>query len=268
MQQNTRHIHQLEAIRFIDGELSSPEAADVELHVEQCEDCSQMLSAMNARLAQLRGAISNAGQPVYSREQANSLLKSKLMETQIGSHKSVQTWLSRSANRTQLLRYAASVAVVAVGMAVLSHGNWVGKLSGIRTITDLPDKSLTPGVVRQVSLTEICESESDEDLDPAVPPSMQKKVFYEYGVPSARQRKDFQVDYLINPQLGGTNDIHNLWPQPYNSAEWNAEAKDALERHLHRMVCERKLDLAEAQRDISTNWIAAYQKYFHTAKPV
>ncbi len=268
MQHNTHHVHHLEAIRFIDGELSSSEAAAVELHVEQCEDCSQMLSSLHSRLAELQGAISNVEQPVYSREQANSLLKSKLVGTPVGSRKSVQSWLSRSANRMQMLRYAASVAVVAVGMAVLSHSNWAGKLAGIRTITDLPDKGLTPGVVRQVSLTEICESESDEDLDPAVPASMQKKVFYEYGVSSDRQRKDFQVDYLINPQLGGTNDIHNLWPQPYHSAEWNAEAKDALERHLHRMVCERKLDLAEAQRDISTNWIAAYQKYFHTAKPV
>jgi hypothetical protein len=32
--------------------------------------------------------------------------------------------------------------------------------------------------------------------------------------------KDYQVDYLINPQLGGTDDIRNLWPQPYGTTVW------------------------------------------------
>jgi hypothetical protein len=79
--------------------------------------------------------------------------------------------------------------------------------------------------------------------------------------------KDFQVDYLISPQLGGTDDVRNLWPQSYRETRWNARAKDALERHLSRMVCEKKIDLAEAQREIATNWIAAYQKYFETSRP-
>ncbi len=30
------------------------------------------------------------------------------------------------------------------------------------------------------------------------------------------------------------------------------------------MVCSGKLDLSTAQRDIATDWIAAYKKYFHT----
>jgi hypothetical protein len=34
------------------------------------------------------------------------------------------------------------------------------------------------------------------------------------------------------------------------------------------MVCTGKLDLSTAQRDIATDWIAAYKKYFHTDKPL
>jgi hypothetical protein len=63
-------------------------------------------------------------------------------------------------------------------------------------------------------------------------------------------------------------DIHNLWPEPYSSSPWNAHVKDALEEHLHQMVCAGKLDLSTAQRDIATDWIAAYKKYFHTDKPL
>jgi hypothetical protein len=34
------------------------------------------------------------------------------------------------------------------------------------------------------------------------------------------------------------------------------------------MVCGGQLDLSTAQRDISTDWIAAYKKYFHTDRPL
>jgi hypothetical protein len=40
-----------------------------------------------------------------------------------------------------------------------------------------------------------------------------------------------------------------------------------LEDRLHQLVCDGSLDLATAQRDIETDWIAAYKKYFHTDKP-
>jgi hypothetical protein len=34
------------------------------------------------------------------------------------------------------------------------------------------------------------------------------------------------------------------------------------------MVCAGQLDLSAAQRDIATDWIAAYKKYFRTDKPL
>jgi hypothetical protein len=41
-----------------------------------------------------------------------------------------------------------------------------------------------------------------------------------------------------------------------------------LEEQLHELVCAGSVDLQTAQKDISTNWIAAYKKYFHTDKPI
>ncbi len=99
-----------------------------------------------------------------------------------------------------------------------------------------------------------------------VPAALQRRVFDEYGIryvaPSA-----YEVDYLITPALGGADDIHNLWPQTYSATVWNARVKDALEDHLRDLVCDGQLDLATAQREIATNWIAAYKKYFHTDLP-
>jgi hypothetical protein len=62
--------------------------------------------------------------------------------------------------------------------------------------------------------------------------------------------------------------ILRLWPEPYQDTVCNAHVKDQLEDRLHRMVCRGHVDLATAQRDISTDWIAAYRKYFHADSPV
>jgi len=34
------------------------------------------------------------------------------------------------------------------------------------------------------------------------------------------------------------------------------------------MVCDGQIDLTTAQKDISTDWIAAYKRYFHTEMPL
>ena len=84
------------------------------------------------------------------------------------------------------------------------------------------------------------------------------------GLPDA----DYELDYLITPELGGSSDRRNLWPERYGARVWNARVKDELERLLPTLVCRGAVDLADAQRDIAANWIAAYQKYFHTDRPV
>ena len=60
----------------------------------------------------------------------------------------------------------------------------------------------------------------------------------------------------------------HLWPHSYLKTQWNAHVKDALESRLRDLVCDGTLDLTEAQLEISSNWIAAYKKYFHTDRPL
>ena len=49
---------------------------------------------------------------------------------------------------------------------------------------------------------------------------------------------------------------------------WNARVKDQLEDLLPNLVCQGEIDLATAQHDIATDWIAAYKKYFRTSHPI
>jgi hypothetical protein len=130
----------------------------------------------------------------------------------------------------------------------------------------VPKPSLTPGAVRSVSIRDVCGETSDEALR-AVPVSVERRVFQEYGMPNARP-SDYELDFLITPELGGAEDIRNLWPEPHSSTVWNSYVKDDLETYLHQQVCAGKLDLKTAQHDIATDWVSAYKKYFHTDRPL
>lgn len=119
-----------------------------------------------------------------------------------------------------------------------------------------PDPSLTPGVTTHVTLADIC-TPGYAGKHRAVSEKTKKAVFADYGIkPSGL----FEIDHLISLELGGSNDIRNLWPQSYHTKS-NAHMKDALENRLHWLVCHRKLSLGDAQHEISTDWIAAYDKY-------
>jgi hypothetical protein len=128
----------------------------------------------------------------------------------------------------------------------------------------IPEPSLTPGAVVIGNRDRLCTGQLSKNR--AVPTTLQRRVFEEYGIPDAAPQA-YEVDYLITPALGGSDDIHNLWPQSYSSAVWNAQAKDRLEDRLHDMVCSGNLDLSIAQHDLASDWIGAYQKYFHTDRP-
>ena len=154
------------------------------------------------------------------------------------------------------------VALVA-GIGVLLAVIWVGTNSSERNA--IPRSDLTPGAVRSVAVKDVCRAELSGNAD--VLPVVQRELFAEYGMANAEMRA-YEVDYLITPALGGSDDIRNLWPQPYASSPWNAYVKDALEDLLRRKVCSGQLDLATAQHEIAVNWVAAYQKYFHTRWPL
>lgn len=66
------------------------------------------------------------------------------------------------------------------------------------------------------------------------------------------------MDHLIPLELGGSNDIKNLWPQPDAPRPGWGE-KDELENELHGEVCDGKVPLADAQRCITSNWVQCWE---------
>jgi hypothetical protein len=124
--------------------------------------------------------------------------------------------------------------------------------------------TLTPGVVDQNATTELICLAGYSGSVRNVSKSTKRKVFLEYGIDPKSDK--FEIDHLISLELGGSNDIKNLWPQSYTTKPWNAHVKDKLENHLHRMVCDGIITLETAQKEIATDWIGAYKKYINDIK--
>jgi hypothetical protein len=89
------------------------------------------------------------------------------------------------------------------------------------------------------------------------------EILTRYGLPPG-DHPDYEIDHLIPLCLGGSDDPSNLWAEPRRSIEpeWNAEAKDRLERLICDMVCNGQLDISIAQEVFAKDWIAAYRKYY------
>jgi hypothetical protein len=260
MPDSSQHLSDEEILQLIDNELPAGRAERLREHVAACPKCRE-------RQASIKGTLNTLSE-FYISEQVESgsmaaRSRTVLQEQLVEDRKRHSFWRRFVAVGHLPLPIAAAIVLVFIGFA--SYGGrkvWTGKPSVLSPQEEavVPNRSLTPGAVRAVSLKEICSS-TDDDLDPTVPSSTERAVLQEYGLPPNGPSRNYQIDYLVNPQLGGTNDIRNLWPEPYSDARWNAQAKDELERHLHQMVCNRTVDLAVAQREIATDWIAAYKKY-------
>jgi len=253
MRELNTHISDEKLLLFADGELRGLEETTVREHLEACWSCRLRMREVDSAIAEVaRMHRESSIPPLPSAEGPRALLKARLRELADAT--------PASRGRLNALR---PVGALAAALAVLAAGIWIGRSSNERAA--IPRSDLTPGAVRSVAALDICGTELSDNAE--VLPAVQRQVFAEYGMPNAEARA-YEVDYLISPALGGSDDIRNLWPEPYAGSPWNAHVKDALEGRLRRMVCGGQLDLATAQREIAVNWIAAYRKYFHTREPL
>ena len=266
----TNHLSDEQILCLIDGETAAQKAAAENEHLAGCPACRARQLYLQSSLADMV-ALLNPAPDTSLPDGANARARLKA-QLRTASQAKPKGWLQRLEaamyHQPRIRLYAELAGMVLVVCFVTWRGvTSARELSAGQTEAMLiPNHVLTPGATRPVTLAEICPLD-DADLDPDVAPSKRQAVFDAYGIKPKTTSKEYQVDYLINPQLGGTDDIRNLWPEPY-TAIWNARAKDTLERRLHQMVCERQIDLESAQRDIASDWIAAYKKYFHSQKPV
>jgi hypothetical protein len=258
MQQPENHLSDRDLLMAIDGELTPREAARAASHLEACWTCrSRRLELESAIADYVRLRHRQAALP--SAEGPRALLKAQLAQRADACRSPVGP-LSAAA-----LRGLAWFAAVAAGLAVVWFAAGSARPRRWQAVAvATPDPRLTPGATVRRSREEVCRESNPNNK--SVPADLRRKVFQEYGIRDAAP-EFYEVDYLITPALGGADDIRNLWPQSYRGTAWNAQVKDALEDHLRQQVCLGNLDLATAQREIATNWIEAYKKYFHTDAP-
>jgi hypothetical protein len=126
----------------------------------------------------------------------------------------------------------------------------------------LPNNFLTPGDTKKVTKEQVCAPDYLSTIKP-IKDSMKAQAFERYGLRADKADADV-LDHLVPLELGGTDDLENLWPQPAKG-EWNAAQKDALEQKLHAMVCDGTMTLKQAQTALKKNWVAAYTQYVGAA---
>ncbi len=255
MESKGSHLSDQDLLRLVDGELSAGERSRAASHLTECWDCrtrKQDLEATIGQFVRLHRSVFDPVLPPASVPRA--ALQARM------ARESKPRWAMPFAR----LQVIGGVALLLVAIVALS--SMPALRHAARNVpVSFPEPSLTPGAITAATRDQVCSASAPKNRE--VPRSLQRRVFEEYGLVSAESRA-YEVDYLITPALGGADDIRNLWPQSYGLAVWNAHVKDALEDRMRDLVCEGTLDLASAQREISSDWIAAYKKYFHTERPL
>jgi hypothetical protein len=110
-----------------------------------------------------------------------------------------------------------------------------------------------PAVTQATIDSTICRSGYTEGVRPPESQTTHAKYDVVYPAYHVPDRDSGELDHLVSLELGGSNDITNLWPEvgPLPNP------KDKVENALHRAVCDGRVRLAAAQRAIAINWRTA-----------
>jgi hypothetical protein len=142
------------------------------------------------------------------------------------------------------------------GTGVAPHWGAQTKTSGCQVNGALQDTACTPGdILPAVTKSQVCQSGYASSVR-NVPVSTKNKVYRSYGIVSHRSGQ-YEVDHLVSLELGGSNDISNLWPEAASPTPGFHE-KDKVENYLHDQVCSGAISLQQAQIEIATNWLNVY----------
>ena len=144
----------------------------------------------------------------------------------------------------------------------LAAGQCSAKVVDAATGEYLPDPACTPGAADPAVTQEnidstICTSGYTATVRPPASDTNKVKAesLREYGQVAV---KTTEYDHLISLELGGTNSVSNLWPEPNKAnATGTTNPKDAVENTLHRAICAHKVTLSAAQNAIAHNWVTA-----------
>lgn len=125
----------------------------------------------------------------------------------------------------------------------------------VRDSGKLPDPACTPGAVdpavTQATIRQtICVRGWTKTVRPPASETDKAKFDVAYPAYSLPAGTTSELDHLIPLELGGANDITNLWPE----AGSVPNTKDPVEDDLRADVCAGELTLTQARQAIAANW--------------
>jgi hypothetical protein len=128
-----------------------------------------------------------------------------------------------------------------------------------------PDRRCSPGAYyRGLTRRVICSSSFRTSAIRNVPESVKFAVESEYGIPPGHYGRTLEIDHIISLELGGSNDIANLFPERA-AAHPGYVVKDRLENAAHDWVCAGRMPLRVVQTAIASNWQVLYKRVFGVA---
>ena len=252
------HLSDERLLLLVDGELRPRHAGAARRHLRECPPCRARFERIEASAAAFgrayRGAFDADGTGAEAASRSRDALKTEL--SRISGHgRRGPSWVT-----------ACAILVAAlVGLEFLSSRSEPARTSADRPGAVRPVAYLTPGATRPVAVADLCARRVAGPRP--IPARVRQAVVRDYRMEHLPAH-EYELDYLITPELGGSDDRLNLWPERYASDVWNARVKDELEQLLPTLVCAGTLPLATAQRDMAADWIAAYKKYFRTDRPL
>jgi hypothetical protein len=257
------HVDDDELMLSLDGELSFSRQSRVATHLDTCPACQQRAEQLSDTLAALATAhLADDADSSFSSDDARLRLEYALRDAAVAPS---PWWDLSLAFEARGLR-AIGMGALAIGLGVIAvvAVRATNPAVGTEAWSALPNASLTPGAVSQLTSAELCNGVRPSRL---VTERARQQVLRTYGMDGA-SAPAYELDALITPELGGSTDVANLWPQRYQSPIWNAHVKDELERLLPSLVCSGTITLAEAQHEIASDWIASYKRHFKTETPL
>ena len=154
---------------------------------------------------------------------------------------------------------SAAPSVVQIGTTVLLGSRTLH--AGCRR-SALPDRRCSPGAYYAgLTSSVICSATFHTSTIRNVPQSEKYDVEREYGMAARLYGHTIEIDHIVPLELGGSNDIANLYPEP-GSGHASYHAKDKLENKVHALVCAGSMTLAAARRGIATDWEALYAQVY------
>ncbi|HKB94327.1 MAG TPA: DUF3761 domain-containing protein [Gaiellaceae bacterium] len=129
----------------------------------------------------------------------------------------------------------------------------------------LPDRACSPGATMS-GLTQavLCAPGFSTASIRNVPESEKHRVEVEYGLAPGAYGSRLEIDHIVPLELGGSNDIANLFPERAPGFH----TKDRLENALHGFVCSGRMRLGVAQRGIASSWPALFRRVFGSTPTV